>query len=118
MLKTRLTLAGLLGACLALMFVGSIALLGAAPMIAPPIGATAFLCASAPTAPASSPRNVLYGHAIGLVCGYVSAMLFGAWDLGAALAGSMTSAHVFASSLALASTTRRPERRRWSSPSA
>jgi CBS-domain-containing membrane protein len=67
MLKTRLTLAGLLGACLALMFVGSIALLGAAPMIAPPIGATAFLCASAPTAPASSPRNVLYGHAIGLV---------------------------------------------------
>ncbi|MBL8766484.1 MAG: HPP family protein [Planctomycetes bacterium] len=105
MLKTRLTLAGLLGACLALMFVGSIALLGAAPMIAPPIGATAFLCASAPTAPASSPRNVLFGHAIGLVCGFVAAYLFGAWEMGAALAGSMCTSHVFASALALALTT-------------
>jgi CBS domain-containing membrane protein len=105
MLKTRLTLASLLGAFLVLTIVGTMALFGGPPMIAPPLGATTFICASAPTAPAAAPRNVLYGHAIGLAAGWLSAELFGVWKIGPALAGSMCAPHVLASSLALALTT-------------
>ncbi len=43
----------------------------------PSLGPTAFLFFFTPRAPAASPRHTIYGHAIGIVCGYGALWLFG-----------------------------------------
>src|SRR5262249_39588224 len=46
----------------------------------PSLGPTAFLFFFTPTAPTASPRNTLFGHAVGILCGYGSLVLFGLQD--------------------------------------
>lgn len=48
------------------------------PFVFPSLGPTAFLFFFAPLTPAASPRNAIYGHAIGLICGYAALQLTGA----------------------------------------
>ncbi|MGD1064294.1 MAG: HPP family protein [Terracidiphilus sp.] len=47
-----------------------LALLTGSPFVFPSLGPTAYLFFFSPLAEASSPRNTILGHAIGLICGY------------------------------------------------
>lgn len=48
------------------------------PFVFPSLGPTAFLLFFSPLAEASTPRNTVLGHAIGLICGYLAYVLTGA----------------------------------------
>jgi len=73
-------------------------------MLAPPLGATAYLCFRAPTAIPCAPRNLLLGHAVGLAAGWVALWMTGALDLASALSGVFTLQHAAAAALATALT--------------
>jgi CBS-domain-containing membrane protein len=47
-----------------------LALVTGSPFVFPSLGPTAYLFFFSPLAEASSPRNTILGHAIGLICGY------------------------------------------------
>lgn len=47
------------------------------PFVFPSLGPTAFLLFFSPNSLASTPRNTIYGHAIGIVCGYGALWLVG-----------------------------------------
>ncbi len=47
------------------------------PFVFPSLGPTAYLFFFTPMADASSPRNTILGHAVGLACGYAAYALFG-----------------------------------------
>ena len=47
------------------------------PFVFPSLGPTAYLLFFAPLAEASSPRNTILGHAVGLICGYGAYALTG-----------------------------------------
>jgi len=49
-----------------------LALLTGSPFVFPSLGPTAYLFFFSPLAEASSPRNTILGHAIGLICGYAA----------------------------------------------
>ena len=51
------------------------------PFVFPSLGPTAYLLFFSPLAKASSPRNTIFGHAIGLICGYGAFALTGAGAL-------------------------------------
>jgi len=73
-------------------------------MLAPPLGATAYLCFRAPTAIPCAPRNLLLGHALGLAAGWVGLWVTGALDLAPALSGVFTLQHAAAAAVATALT--------------
>src|SRR5665213_1300588 len=52
-----------------------LALLTGSPFVFPSLGPTAYLSFFSPLAEASSPRNTILGHAIGLICGYAAFVL-------------------------------------------
>jgi CBS-domain-containing membrane protein len=47
-----------------------LALVSGSPFLFPSLGPTAYMFFFAPMSEASSPRNAVFGHAIGLICGY------------------------------------------------
>ena len=47
----------------------AVAMISRTPFVFPSLGPTAFLFFFTPRAPAASPRNTIYGHAIGIVFG-------------------------------------------------
>src|ERR1039458_5356793 len=49
-----------------------LALFTGSPFVFPSLGPTAYLFFFSPLAEASSPRNTILGHAIGLICGYAA----------------------------------------------
>lgn len=55
-----------------------LAVITGSPFVFPSLGPTAYLLFIAPLAENSSPRNTIYGHAIGLICGYAAFVLTGA----------------------------------------
>ncbi|MGH9604895.1 MAG: HPP family protein [Terracidiphilus sp.] len=55
-----------------------LALLTGSPFVFPSLGPTAYLVFFSPLADASTPRNTILGHAIGLVCGYLAFVVTGA----------------------------------------
>lgn len=71
------------------------------PCLAPPLGATALLCFRAPGSPVISPRNILAGHALGMLCGWLALAVTGTLGLPSALAGEFTAGHAAGSALAL-----------------
>lgn len=58
-----------------------LALVTGNPFVFPSLGPTAYLLFFSPLAKASSPRNTLFGHAIGLICGYGAFTLTGAGSI-------------------------------------
>ena len=48
----------------------AVAMVSHTPFVFPSLGPTAFLLFFTPTSPTASPRHTLYGHAIGILCGY------------------------------------------------
>jgi CBS-domain-containing membrane protein len=87
--------------CLAIAIMSILAALTERPFIFPSLGPTAFLFFFTPLAPAASPRNTIYGHAIGATAGWLSLALFGLLDEGPAIGGGVTLPRVGAAALSL-----------------
>jgi CBS domain-containing membrane protein len=82
----------------------AVAMLSRTPFVFPSLGPTAFLFFFTPRAPAASPRHTIYGHAIGIVCGYGALWLFGLQHAPPAMTTGVSAARVGAAALSLAST--------------
>jgi CBS-domain-containing membrane protein len=82
----------------------AVAMISGTPFVFPSLGPTAFLFFFTPRAPAATPRHTLYGHAIGIACGYAALWLFGLQHAPPAMATGVTAARVGAAALSLAST--------------
>ena len=79
----------------------AVAMVSRTPFVFPSLGPTAFLFFFTPRA---SPRHTIYGHAIGIVCGYGALWLFGLQHAPPAMATGVSLARVGAAALSLAST--------------
>ncbi len=55
-----------------------LSLVSRTPFVFPSLGPTAYLLFFSPLAKTSSPRNTIFGHAIGILCGYAAYVLTGA----------------------------------------
>ena len=55
-----------------------LALVSRNPFVFPSLGPTAYLLFFTPLGRTSSPRNTVFGHAIGLICGYAAFVVTGA----------------------------------------
>ncbi len=55
-----------------------LALLSRNPFVFPSLGPTAYLLFFSPLGTTASPRNTVFGHAIGLICGYLAFIVTGA----------------------------------------
>ena len=82
----------------------AVAMISRTPFVFPSLGPTAFLFFFTPRAPAASPRHTIYGHAIGIVCGYGALWLFGLQHAPPAMATGVSAARVGAAALSLAAT--------------
>ena len=58
-----------------------LALLSRNPFVFPSLGPTAYLLFFSPLAKTCSPRNTIFGHAIGIICGYGAYVVTGAGAL-------------------------------------
>ena len=74
------------------------------PFIFPSLGPSAFLFFFTPTLPTASPRHTIYGHAIGIICGWTSLWLTGLNHAGPALVEGVNLQRILAAALSLAST--------------
>ena len=81
-----------------------VAMVTRTPFIFPSLGPTAFLLFFNPTHSSASPRNTLCGHAVGILCGYGSLLLFGLVDAPHALVQGIDGARVLCAGLSLAAT--------------
>jgi CBS domain-containing membrane protein len=81
-----------------------VALATGTPFVFPSLGPTAFLFFFDPRAPSASPHHAIVGHAIGILCGYGSLLIFHLEHSGSALALGTTWPRVLAAALSLAST--------------
>lgn len=70
----------------------------------PSLGPTAFLFFFAPRSPAAALRHAIYGHAIGLICGYGSLVVFGLQHAPSAMHGTVDVQRVLAAALSLSLT--------------
>lgn len=81
-----------------------VALLTGSPFVFPSLGPTAYLFFFSPLAEASSPRNTILGHAIGLICGYAAFALTAAYSPPFATHGGIHGPRVLAAALSLSAT--------------
>jgi|SRR5215471_674021 len=87
--------------------IGSLALLAMVtrtPFIFPSLGPTAFLFFFSPTQPTASPRNTIYGHAIGILSGYGALALTGLTAAPPAIQVGVDPMRILAAALSLALT--------------
>lgn len=75
-----------------------------APFVFPSLGPAAFLFFFAPRSPAASPRHAIYGHAIGLLCGYGSLWVCGLVHAPSAMTNPIVLPRAIAAALSLALT--------------
>lgn len=81
-----------------------IAMIFKMPFVFPSLGPTAILLFATPQQHSASARNVLIGHAIGILCGYMSLLLFGLTGHGSVLTEGVMLSRVFAAALSLGAT--------------
>ncbi len=81
-----------------------VAMVSHTPLVFPSLGPTAFLFFFTPTAPSACPRNALYGHAIGILCGWGALWLTGLLGAPSAMLEGVTAERVLAAALSLAAT--------------
>lgn len=74
------------------------------PFVFPSLGPTAYLFFFSPLAEASSPRNAILGHAVGLICGYSAFWLTGMHTFSQASFAGIFWPRVFSAALALSFT--------------
>lgn len=75
--RAALALVSGFNGALSMALLAVIAILTAEPFIFPSVGASAFILFYRPLVPAASPRNVILGHAIGVLTGWLSLWAFG-----------------------------------------
>lgn len=83
---------------------GLLALVTGSPFVFPSLGPTAYLFFFSPLAEASSPRNTILGHAIGLVCGYAAFEVTSGFGQTFAAHGEVHLPRVLAAAVALSAT--------------
>lgn len=85
--SARFRVAAYVGLCslVAMAILAALAVGTGRPFLFPSLGPTAFLLFFAPMAAASSPKHVLAGHTVGVVCGVISLVVFGLWGLNGGL---------------------------------
>ena len=81
-----------------------LAMLTRTPFIFPSLGPTAFLFFFTPTLPTASPRNTIYGHAIGILCGYGALLACGLTHAPPAMVAGVDLARVLAAAISLSFT--------------
>lgn len=81
-----------------------LALLTRSPFVFPSLGPTAYLFFFTPLAESSSPRNAVFGHAIGLLCGFAAYKVTGMHPFPEGFGGEVYWPRILASALALSLT--------------
>jgi CBS-domain-containing membrane protein len=81
-----------------------LALVTGSPFVFPSLGPTAYLFFFSPLAEASSPRNTILGHAIGLICGYAAFAVTAGFGSPFAAHGAIHGPRVLAAALSLGAT--------------
>jgi CBS-domain-containing membrane protein len=71
------------------------------PLVFPSLGPTAFLLFFTPELPTASPRNVVCGHAIGIICGYAALRLTGLEHAPSAVHEGVNAARIVAAALSM-----------------
>jgi CBS-domain-containing membrane protein len=82
----------------------AVARISGTPFVFPSLGPTAFLLFATPLLPAASPRNTIYGHAIGIACGYGALWATGLAHAPPAMVTGVSWDRVLAAALSLAAT--------------
>jgi CBS-domain-containing membrane protein len=82
----------------------AVAMVSHTPFVFPSLGPTAFLLFFTPTSPTASPRHTLYGHAIGILCGYGALLATGLEHAPPTIVAGVDGARILAAALSLAST--------------
>ena len=82
----------------------AVARISGTPFVFPSLGPTAFLLFATPLLPAASPRNTMYGHAIGIACGYGALWATGLAHAPPAMVAGVSWDRVLAAALSLAAT--------------
>ena len=82
----------------------ALAMVTDSPFVFPSLGPTAILLFYTPLSPTASPRHTVYGHAIGILCGYGSLLLVGQHHAPAATVVGVDTSRILAAALSLAST--------------
>lgn len=82
----------------------AVARISGTPFVFPSLGPTAFLLFATPLLPAASPRNTMYGHAIGIACGYGALWATGLAHAQPAMVAGVSWDRVVAAALSLAAT--------------
>ncbi len=81
-----------------------VAMVSHSPFVFPSLGPTAILLFYTPLSPTASPRHTVYGHAIGIVCGYGALLLTGLHHSAPATIVGVDSKRILAAALSLATT--------------
>ncbi len=74
------------------------------PFVFPSLGPTAFLLFFTPLSPTASPRHTVYGHAIGIACGYGALWLTGLLDAPPTIMAGVSGPRIVAAAVTLACT--------------
>ena len=82
----------------------AVAMISKSPFVFPSLGPTAFLFFFSPTQPSASPRNTIYGHVIGILCGYGALLITGLDQAPPAIVAGVDMNRIFAAALSLAAT--------------
>ena len=82
----------------------AVAMVSHTPFVFPSLGPTAILFFFHPMSPSASPRHALFGHAIGILCGYGSLLLLGLQHAGSEMSASISLRRLLAVALSLAAT--------------
>ncbi|MGA8593116.1 MAG: HPP family protein [Bryobacteraceae bacterium] len=81
-----------------------VAMISHSPFVFPSLGADSHFAFYTPLSPTASPRHTIYGHAIGILCGYGSLLLMGLHHAPPATVVGVDSSRILAAALSLAST--------------
>ncbi len=82
----------------------AVAMATGTPFIFPSLGPTAFLFFYTPESPTASPRHTIYGHGIGILCGFGSLWICGLNHALPTIEVGVSHARILAAALSLAST--------------
>ncbi|HJZ86694.1 MAG TPA: HPP family protein [Polyangia bacterium] len=81
-----------------------VAMVSHTPFVFPSLGPTAFLFFFMPMSPTASPRHTIFGHAIGILCGWGALWVTGLSHAPPAIVTGVDGARVLAAALSLAAT--------------
>jgi len=99
-----------LGSAFTISLVAAVSWLFQAPVLVPPLGATALVCVLLPRANASAPRNVICSHVIACACGYFAQVVTGAIRMPSAFVGGFHPVHILSAAIAMGLTVALTER--------